>query len=75
MAIDWGVIRRKGEEGLLTADVTDALCELAEYADKYAFIDVDEGDFCWDRSAIDRHADDCPLVVLEAASVADDDAD
>lgn len=64
--IDWDVIRRKGEEGLLTAAETDALCALAP-------IGVAASDWycqcCEATPGIGQpHEPTCPIAILEAAS-------
>ena len=69
MAIDWDAIRERGAAGLLTADETDALVELARNgithngAPKYCWLSC-----IWSRDYGWRHDDDCPIHVLEATS-------
>jgi len=69
--IDWAEIRRKGEEGLLTGNETDALCDMASHALR------DSTGTCpmcgmWVPGFAatkwgDCHKDTCPVRVLEAA--------
>jgi len=78
MSINWDVIRRRGEEGLLTADEAGALVDLAQTnRRRYDLRKVSwmqKGALhCLYCDAIAEpglctHADDCPIAILEAAS-------
>ena len=67
MAVNWDVIRRKGESGELNANETDALVTMAEYSweemeDAWAGVE----DTCpWCYQARGQCCDACPVDVLE----------
>lgn len=58
--IDWDAIRRKGASAELTADTHDALCAMAAYAEP-----CNQPPFCELCDGGGKHADDCPIAVLE----------
>lgn len=65
--IDWEHIKERGAQGLLTADETDALVEIA------SSVTVDDWcDYCGAMGDNDSrmpipHKWDCPIVILENA--------
>ena len=71
MTIDWDALRRKGEEGLLTADEALALCNMAEDFESELLQSHPPHDvcpWCWYG---DGHLYGCPYKALEAASAGD----
>ena len=63
--IDWKAVRRKGEEGLLTADEALALCDMAEDLEDELLQSEPPGDacpWCWYSNG---HMHECPYEALE----------
>ncbi len=65
--IPWDTIKRAGQQGLLTADQTDALCELGQLAVRLLVHDngCDVCDAANIFTAL-QHRDDCAVAVLGA---------
>jgi len=72
--IDWDKLRGRGEAGLLTADETDALVEVAQTTPW-----IEDGGSCplcgaspvynWRGGNVAaRHFGNCPITILEAAT-------
>lgn len=59
--INWDAVRERGADGRLTADETDALACLAEYA-----VMCNPACFCeFCETLHNRHHPDCPIAMLE----------
>jgi len=69
VSIDWDEIRRRGEEGMLTGDETDALVTMAREGARL-YILVDRCLRCGSLARLTelQHEDDRPIAASEAAS-------
>jgi len=73
VSIDWDVVQRKVEKGELTADEAGALIELAEdHCNAMVTLAYDSEFYCFVCDCMYRHADDCPIAILEEATSKED---